>query len=113
MAATIQSVKARQIFDSRGNPTVEERPDNWRENAGPARITFARTAIAISKFEPGTICASVEQYPNVHELMQHQPNIRVVEMSMNDSWFRDTGPTFIIRKGGSGCRTHRANNSGN
>jgi len=33
--------------------------------------------------------------------MQHQPNIRVVEMSMNDSWFRDTGPTFVIRKGGS------------
>jgi enolase len=25
MAATIQSVKARQIFDSRGNPTVEVR----------------------------------------------------------------------------------------
>ncbi|KAK1683717.1 hypothetical protein QYE76_044565 [Lolium multiflorum] len=78
-----------------------ERPDNWRENAGPARITFARTAIAISKFEPVTICASAEQYPHVHELMQHQPNIRVVEMSMNDSWFRDTGPTFVIRKGRS------------
>ncbi|KAM0913506.1 hypothetical protein ACQ4PT_012108 [Festuca glaucescens] len=75
-----------------------ERPDNWRENAGPARITFARTAISISKFEPVTICASAEQYPHVHELMQHQSNIRVVEMSMNDSWFRDTGPTFIIRK---------------
>ncbi|CAM0904276.1 unnamed protein product [Alopecurus aequalis] len=78
-----------------------ERPDNWREHAGPARIIFARTAIAISKFEPVIICASAEQYPHVHELMQHQPNIRVVEMSMNDSWFRDTGPTFIIRKGES------------
>ncbi|KAM0881332.1 hypothetical protein ACQ4PT_033014 [Festuca glaucescens] len=77
-----------------------ERPDNWRENAGPARIIFARTAIAISKFEPVTICASAEQYPHVHELMEHQLNIRVVEMSMNDSWFRDTGPTFIIRDGG-------------
>lgn len=25
--------------------------------------------------------------------MEHQTNIRVVEMSMNDSWFRDMGPT--------------------
>ncbi|VAH48609.1 unnamed protein product [Triticum turgidum subsp. durum] len=78
-----------------------ERPDNWREHAEPARKTFERTAIAISKFEPVTICASAKQYPHVHELMEHQPNIRVVEMSMNDSWFRDTGPTFITREGGS------------
>ncbi|VAH33205.1 unnamed protein product [Triticum turgidum subsp. durum] len=78
-----------------------ERPDNWREHAEPARKTFERTAIAISKFEPVTICASAKQYPRVHELMEHQPNIRVVEMSMNDSWFRDTGPTFITREGGS------------
>jgi agmatine deiminase len=28
-------------------------------------------------------------------------NIRVVEMSMNDSWFRDSGPTFVLRKGES------------
>ncbi|KAL6650874.1 hypothetical protein ACP70R_009799 [Stipagrostis hirtigluma subsp. patula] len=76
-----------------------ERPDNWREQAGPAQEIFARTAIAISKFEPVTICASAKQYPYVHKLMQHQKNIRVVEMSMNDSWFRDMGPTFITRKG--------------
>ncbi|PUZ47549.1 hypothetical protein GQ55_7G174500 [Panicum hallii var. hallii] len=79
-----------------------ERPDNWRENAGPAQKTFARAAIAISKFEPVTICASAKQYPNVHKLMEHQTNIRVVEMSMNDSWFRDMGPTFITCKVESG-----------
>jgi hypothetical protein len=33
MAATIQSVKARQIFDSRGNPTVEVRAP---PNSGPS-----------------------------------------------------------------------------
>uniref|UniRef100_A0A804RK50 Agmatine deiminase n=1 Tax=Zea mays TaxID=4577 RepID=A0A804RK50_MAIZE len=79
-----------------------ERPDNWRENAGPAQEVFARTAIAISKFEPVTLCASAKQYPKVHELMEHQTNIRVVEMSMNDSWFRDMGPTFVTCKGDSG-----------
>lgn len=72
-----------------------ERPDNWRESAGPAQEVFARTAIAISKFEHVTLCASAKQYPKVHELMEHQTNIRVVEMSMNDSWFRDMGPTVL------------------
>ncbi|GFP99363.1 agmatine deiminase [Phtheirospermum japonicum] len=28
-------------------------------------------------------------------------HVRVVEMSMNDSWFRDTGPTFVIRNNAS------------
>lgn len=39
----------------------QERPDNWRENAGPAQEIFARVAIAISKFEPVTLCASAKQ----------------------------------------------------
>lgn len=39
----------------------QERPDNWRENAGPAQEVFARAAIAISKFEPVTLCASAKQ----------------------------------------------------
>ncbi|GJN02642.1 hypothetical protein PR202_ga20014 [Eleusine coracana subsp. coracana] len=77
-----------------------EHPNNWRENAAPAQETFARVAIAISKFEPVTVCATAEQYPHVQELMQHQKNIRVVEMSMNGPWFRDMGPTFITRKAG-------------
>ncbi|OAY85778.1 Agmatine deiminase [Ananas comosus] len=74
-----------------------ERPDNWREKAGPAQATFAQVAIAVSKFEPITLCASTAQFTKVYEEMQHHPNIRVVEMSMNDSWFRDTGPTFVRR----------------
>lgn len=90
----------------------QERRDNWRELAGPARKVFARTAIAISKFESVTICASAKQYPYVHELMLHQPNIRVVEMSMNDCWFRDIGPTFIVRKGAPGLGITEKNIAG-
>ncbi|KAJ3679629.1 hypothetical protein LUZ60_017640 [Juncus effusus] len=72
-----------------------ERQDNWREDAGPAQKVFADVAVAISKFECVTICASVAQYEKVYCLMNNKANIRVVEMSMNDSWFRDTGPTFV------------------
>ncbi|PIN06959.1 Agmatine deiminase [Handroanthus impetiginosus] len=69
-----------------------ERPDVWRDNAVHAQRAFASVASAISRFEPVTVCASAKQ------LTKH---IRVVEMSMNDSWFRDTGPTFVIENDAS------------
>ncbi|KAL4341384.1 hypothetical protein GQ457_08G036810 [Hibiscus cannabinus] len=74
-----------------------ERPDNWRDNAKHAQHVFAKVATAISKFEPVTVCASAAQWENARS--QLPPNIRVLEMSMNDSWLRDTGPTFVVRKG--------------
>ncbi|GLU20296.1 hypothetical protein SLE2022_365040 [Rubroshorea leprosula] len=73
-----------------------ERPDNWRDNAVHAQLVFAKVATAISKFEPITVCASAAQWANARS--QIPKNIRVVEMSMNDSWFRDTGPTFVVSK---------------
>ncbi|QCD80771.1 agmatine deiminase [Vigna unguiculata] len=73
-----------------------ERPDNWREGAAPAQQVFARVATAISKFESVTVCVSSAQWENARsQLPEH---IRVVEMSMNDSWFRDSGPTFVVRR---------------
>ncbi|XP_058179252.1 agmatine deiminase-like isoform X2 [Rhododendron vialii] len=72
-----------------------ERPDNWRDNAVHGQSVFAKVASAISKFEPVTVCASAAQWTNARS--QLPPNIRVIEMSMNDSWFRDTGPTFVVR----------------
>ena len=40
---------------------LQERPDNWRDNAVPAQTVFAKVASAISKFEPVTVCASAAQ----------------------------------------------------
>ncbi|XP_047971029.1 agmatine deiminase-like [Salvia hispanica] len=72
-----------------------ERPDNWRDNAVHAQRVFTKVATAISRFEPVTVCASSVQWKNARS---HLPeHIRVVEMSMNDSWLRDSGPTFVIR----------------
>ncbi|KAL3512349.1 hypothetical protein ACH5RR_025066 [Cinchona calisaya] len=76
-----------------------ERPDNWRDNAVPAQHVFAKVASSISKFESVTVCASTAQWAYARSLLPD--NIRVVEMSMNDSWFRDTGPTFVVRKSDS------------
>ncbi|XP_027330840.1 agmatine deiminase [Abrus precatorius] len=73
-----------------------ERPDNWRDGAVHAQRVFASVASAISRFEAVTVCASSAQWENARsQLPEH---IRVVEMSMNDSWFRDIGPTFVVRR---------------
>ncbi len=70
-----------------------ERPDNWRLGAKLAQKTFVEVATAISKFEPLTMAVSQAQYNNARNLLPG--NIRVVEMSNNDSWIRDCGPTFV------------------
>ncbi|MFS0863994.1 agmatine deiminase [Fredinandcohnia sp. 179-A 10B2 NHS] len=70
-----------------------ERTDTWRLGAKPAQKAFAEVAIAISKFEPVTIGVSSNQYEHVREILPKQ--IRVVEISSNDAWMRDIGPTFV------------------
>ncbi|CAH2073569.1 unnamed protein product [Thlaspi arvense] len=85
-----------QVADDIKELSSSEREDNWRHNALPAQRVFADVAKAISKFEPVTVCASSAQWENARK--QLPEDIRVVEMSMNDSWFRDSGPTFVVRK---------------
>lgn len=71
-----------------------ERPDNWRLGAKPAQEAFKKVVEAITKHEPVTIGVSPSQYANV--LGMHLPMTRVVEMSQNDSWIRDSGATFVV-----------------
>jgi agmatine deiminase len=70
-----------------------ERTDTWRLGAKPAQKAFTDVAIAISKFEPVTLCVSANQYEHVREILPE--TIRVVEISSNDAWMRDIGPTFV------------------
>lgn len=75
-----------------------ERPDNWRNGAKPAQVAFANVAQAISQFTPVTMLVSKEQY--LHCRMMLTADIRVVEMSNNDAWMRDCGPTFVKNQTG-------------
>ncbi|PTU72988.1 agmatine deiminase [Pseudomonas mangrovi] len=77
-----------------------QRADNWRDSAAQAQAAFSAVARAIARFEPVTICASAEQYLIARAALD-DPRIRVVEISTDDAWVRDTGPTFVIDgKGG-------------
>ncbi|MCB4767248.1 agmatine deiminase [Ancylobacter sp. Lp-2] len=70
-----------------------ERPDNWREGAVPAQAAFAAVASAIARFEPVSMLVTAAQWQNARaQLPRH---IRLVEAASDDSWCRDSGPTFV------------------
>lgn len=75
-----------------------ERKDNWRLNAEPAQMCFAKVARAISEFEPVYMGVSSRLLENARKMLS--PDIYIVEMESNDSWMRDVGPTFVIHKQG-------------
>jgi agmatine deiminase len=62
--------------------------------AKPAQAAFAEVAEAISRFEPVTMGVSKAQCLNARQRLS--PEIRVVEVPYDDSWIRDTGPTFMV-----------------
>ncbi len=71
-----------------------ERPDIWRAGAKPAQAAFAAVAAAILTGEPVTVGVSAAQFQNASERLPR--GVRVVEISANDAWVRDTGPTVLI-----------------
>jgi agmatine deiminase len=71
-----------------------ERADNWREGAKPAQAAFARVAEAIAVSEPVTVAVSDAQFEHCRAVLSAA--IRVVEISTDDAWMRDIGPTFVI-----------------
>jgi agmatine deiminase len=76
-----------------------ERPDNWRLGAKPAQEAFAAVSEAINDSEAVTIAASDAQFENCRAMLS--PEIRVVEISTDDAWIRDHGPTFVVHGNGT------------
>lgn len=69
------------------------RTDTWRAGAKPAQRVYVEVAKAIAQFEPVTMCVRPEQFENARALLPE--HIRVIEISSNDAWMRDIGPTFV------------------
>lgn len=75
-----------------------ERTDNWRLGGKPAQKAFAEVANTIAEYEQVTMCVSHQQFQAARELLK--PVVRLVEMSLDDSWLRDIGPTFVVNDAG-------------
>jgi agmatine deiminase len=71
-----------------------ERPDNWRDRAAPAQRAYAAVAATIAKSEPVTMGVSAAQFEAARAMLP--AGVRVVEISSNDAWMRDVGPTFVV-----------------
>lgn len=76
-----------------------ERPDNWRDGAKPAQKAFAEIAKAIRQFEPVTVLASPGQFSNCRNMLPSA--VTVLEMTSNDAWARDCGPSFLVNDSGT------------
>src|SRR5579863_2216747 len=75
-----------------------ERTDNWRDGAKPAQAAFSAVAHAIAQGEPVTVGVSAAQFRNARARLAE--SVRVVEISANDAWARDIGPTFVVNAAG-------------
>jgi agmatine deiminase len=71
-----------------------QRPDNWRMQAEPAQDAFAAVAEAVARNVPVTMLASAGQWERARAGCS--ASIAVVEMTSDDAWVRDTGPTFVV-----------------
>ncbi|MGF1772557.1 agmatine deiminase [Vibrio wakamikoensis] len=75
-----------------------ERTDTWPWGAKSAQTAFADVANTIAEYTDVTVCASAAQFDHARLLLND--NVRVTEMSMNDAWFRDIGPTYLVNNAG-------------
>lgn len=75
-----------------------ERPDVWRDGAQLGQKAFVETAAAIAQFTPVTMLTSAGQMANARA--QLPKSVALLQMANNDSWCRDSGPSFIVNDQG-------------
>jgi agmatine deiminase len=70
----------------------------WHGRIDGARDDYATVAGAIARFEPLTMLADAAHAADA--VARCGPSVRVVEVPLDDSWLRDTGPTFLLDAAG-------------
>ena len=70
------------------------RPENW-DDLERARATYASVARAIARFEPVTMTANAGDAGAARGTLAGVAGVDVVVVPSDDSWARDTAPTFV------------------
>lgn len=73
-----------------------DKGETFRAGGVYAQKVFCDVAKVISRYEKVTVCVNHRQYNNALYYFQYEENIRVIEMSSDDAWMRDVGPTFVV-----------------
>ena len=81
----------------------------WGEQFADAEHAHADVANSIAQFEPVTMIAPPRSAERAASMCG--PGVEVVEMAIDDSWFRDTGPIYVFDDSGARLATHWRFNS--
>eukprot|EP00166_Cyanidium_caldarium_P002457 ctg_2399.g441 len=83
-----------------------ERADNWPQPSRRVHPVMVSLIHAIARYEPVTVVCSAAAFASVcaqllpsrepPDGLQPPSTVRIVEMSCNDCWLRDTAPLFVI-----------------
>ncbi|WP_419421178.1 agmatine deiminase family protein [Legionella sp. D16C41] len=69
--------------------------ETWTNiNLDKARLAYSRVANAIAEFEPVIMLVNPNDKANAEQLCGN--NVQIRTLDLNDSWTRDTGPTFLL-----------------
>jgi len=71
------------------------RPENW-DDIERARATYVEIARAVARFEPVTMTANAADLRQARRALAAAPGVEVVELPSDDSWARDSAPTFLV-----------------
>ena len=80
------------------------RAELWGERIEAARRAYAQVAKAIAAFEPVTLVARPEHVTDASLLCAG--GVEVMPLEIDDSWMRDTGPTFVVDGAGGVAGIH-------
>jgi agmatine deiminase len=75
----------------------------WREHFEAARADYLLVAETIARFEPVTMIAHPDQGDEARR--RCGPSIKVVPVPIDDSWLRDSAPTFVVDRTGGRAAT--------
>jgi agmatine deiminase len=71
------------------------RREVWGDQLPQAKADYAATANAVAAFEPLTmVCANAEEASEARAALTG--DAEVVELPIDDSWLRDSGPIFVL-----------------
>jgi agmatine deiminase len=86
------------------------RDEIWGAQLGQAKADYAATANAVAAFEPLTmVCADAHDADEARAALTGE--VEVVELPIDDSWLRDSGPIFVLDADGARAGVHFGFNS--
>jgi agmatine deiminase len=85
------------------------RVDMWGDLYVEAEAAYAEVANTIARFEPVTMLAAPRTAERAAAMCG--PGVEVIEQQIDDSWFRDSGPIYVVADGGDRVATDWCFNS--